>query len=330
MYCRMKSRCQILVNWLLVGLILLMAGCTQTPPVVKLGLIAPFEELYRSDGYATLYAVQLAIEQRNMAGGIGGRQVALVALNDDGQATEAARQAASLGVDDAVLAVIGPIQRAAALGAGEALAEQHLPWVSLASLSSEELAGGFALEAAPEQLRSLAAARSAVPVVIASQPFSVTTVTEVLWLGDAASGAANLLTLPAGMTFVGGPEVGSLVFTGRAGDAAEGVRWLSAGPELAALPASFVAAYQRLAGREPSPQAVLAYDAANLVLDALERATKDGSRRLSRPQVAQALAELGQQGWQGLSGPVQWQADACPTTQPCGVRRDPPIVVHHW
>lgn len=330
MYCRMKSRCRILVKWLLAGLILLLAGCQNTPPVVKIGLIAPFEELYRSDGYATLYAVQLAIEERNAAGGIAGRQVALVALNDDGQPAEAARQAASLGVDASVLAVIGPTQRAAALGAGEVLARQHLAWISLASLSGAELPGGFTLEAAPEQLRSAAAASRTVPVVVASQPVTLTAPTAVLWLGDAASGAASLQQLPAGVSFVGGPEIGSLVFAGRAGAAAQGVSWLSVGPDPAALPASFVTAYQRLAGRPPSPQAVLAYDAANLVLDALQRAAKDGSTRLSRPQIAQALAELGQQGWQGLSGPVSWQADACPTAQPCGLRRDPPIGVHHW
>jgi len=80
--------------------LLLAAGCAAgfrgTPPVVKLGLLAPFEELYRSDGYAVLPAVQLAISQRNAAGGVAGRQVALVALNDNGRPEEAQRHCTRL------------------------------------------------------------------------------------------------------------------------------------------------------------------------------------------------------------------------------------------
>jgi branched-chain amino acid transport system substrate-binding protein len=69
----------------------MLAACYgSTQPVVKIGLIAPFEELYRADGYAALHAVRLAVEQRNAAGGVAGRQVALVALNDNGRADEAA------------------------------------------------------------------------------------------------------------------------------------------------------------------------------------------------------------------------------------------------
>jgi branched-chain amino acid transport system substrate-binding protein len=120
----------------IVGSILLAIGCYgSTPPVVKLGLIAPFEERYRDDGYAALRAVRRAVQERNTAGGVAGRQVALVALNDNGRPDEARQRAASLAVDRDVLGLIGPLQDDTAAAAGPALAAQGLPWLPLASLT---------------------------------------------------------------------------------------------------------------------------------------------------------------------------------------------------
>ena len=68
-----------------LALAVVTASCSgSTQPIIKLGLIAPFEETYRDDGYAALHAVKLAVGERNAAGGVAGRQVALVALNDNG------------------------------------------------------------------------------------------------------------------------------------------------------------------------------------------------------------------------------------------------------
>ncbi len=296
----------------------LAVGCApgrgSTPPVVKLGLLAPFEELYRSDGYAVLPAVQLAISQRNAAGGVAGRQVALVALNDNGRPAEAQRQAANLAVDQDLLAVIGPLHSATAAAAGPALADAGLPWITLASLTPEQQPGGFALEAAPADLARrgaelLAADGVIQPLVLSGQAGPSDQIAAdpapagVIWLGDAAGGAALAGQLSPGILLVGGPELGSTVFQGRAGDAAAGVRWLSAGPQASSLPAEFVAAYQELAGAPPSPQAVLAYDAANLLLDAIALAGQAGAS-VNRAAVLQAVARLGDEGWQGLSGPV--------------------------
>jgi len=74
----------------IVGALLMAAGCYgSTPPVVKIGLLAPFEERYRDDGYSALQAVRSALHERNAAGGVAGYQVALVALNDNGRPEEA-------------------------------------------------------------------------------------------------------------------------------------------------------------------------------------------------------------------------------------------------
>lgn len=317
-------------------LLLLAGGCYgSTPPMVKLGLLAPFEELYRADGYAVLPAVQLAIDQRNAAGGVAGRRVTLVSLNDNGRPDEALRQAANLAVDEDVLGVIGPLHAATAAAAGPTLAEQGLPWLSLASLAAAQQPGGFSLEAQPDHLLAHAEALLhadgiADPLLVSGDAAfaDLPRASGVIWLGDAAGGARLARQLDPQALLVGGPELGSTVFAGRAGEASAGVRWLSAGPATDGLPADFVAAYQQVAGAPPSPQAVLAYDAANLLLDALELAGQERAP-LSRPAVLRALVELGAAGWQGLSGPVVWQEAIC-AAQPCWLRRDPPLVTHRW
>lgn len=318
-------------------LLLLAGGCYgSTPPMVKLGLLAPFEELYRADGYAVLPAVQLAIEQRNAAGGVAGRRVTLVSLNDNGRPDEALRQAANLAVDKEVLGVIGPLHAATAAAAGPALAEQGMPWLSLASLAAAQQPGGFSLEVQPDDLLAhaealLQADGIAEPLVISGDGAAASTLPRasgVIWLGDAAGGAQLARQLDPQTLLAGGPELGSTIFAGRAGEASTGVRWLSAGPVAETLPADFVAAYERLAGAPPSSQAVLAYDAANLLLDAMALAGQERAP-LSRPAVLRALVELGKAGWQGLSGPVVWQEARC-ATQPCWLRQDPPLVTHRW
>ena len=115
-----------------LGLAALAAACSaSTQPIVKLGLIAPFEELYRDDGYAALHAVKLAVGERNAAGGVAGRQVALVALNDNGRPDEAAMQAAKLGVDRDVLGVVGPLGEVTGAAAGPVLTSDGLAWLCL-------------------------------------------------------------------------------------------------------------------------------------------------------------------------------------------------------
>jgi len=87
--------------------ILAASGCRQIDPVVKIGLIAPFEGRHRDVGYDVLYSARLAVREINEAGGIGGTRVALVALDDSGSPEFAAATARSLIIDQDVVAVVG-------------------------------------------------------------------------------------------------------------------------------------------------------------------------------------------------------------------------------
>lgn len=85
-------------------------GCTfpgSTSPVIKIGLIAPFEGEQRSDGYQRLYGVKLALQEANLNGGVAGVNIELVALNDNAEEAETILQAQELVLDSKVVAVIG-------------------------------------------------------------------------------------------------------------------------------------------------------------------------------------------------------------------------------
>jgi hypothetical protein len=77
-------------------------------PTIKIGLSAPFEGRYRDVGYEALYAVRLAVRERNESGGIDGRYlIEFVALNDFCEAEEAVVQARKMAVDPDILGVVG-------------------------------------------------------------------------------------------------------------------------------------------------------------------------------------------------------------------------------
>jgi ABC-type branched-subunit amino acid transport system substrate-binding protein len=88
-----------------------LASCSfpgSVKPTVKIGLVAPFEGLYRELGYEALYAVRLAVRQRNEVGGVGGSHlIELVALNDFNESGEAVVQARKMAVDAGVLGMLG-------------------------------------------------------------------------------------------------------------------------------------------------------------------------------------------------------------------------------
>jgi hypothetical protein len=87
----------------LVGL--LLCGCTSIRPIVKIGLIAPFEGLYRQSGYAALAGMRQAMAECTPPG----VDVLPLALDDNGDPLAAKRAAQKLLVDPTVQAIVGPL-----------------------------------------------------------------------------------------------------------------------------------------------------------------------------------------------------------------------------
>ncbi len=86
---------------------LLLTACSSPPPVIKIGLVAPFEGRNRPIGYDVIYSARLAVREINEAGGVEGTFLALVALDDGGDVELAQATAQSLVLDPAVVAVMG-------------------------------------------------------------------------------------------------------------------------------------------------------------------------------------------------------------------------------
>jgi len=281
-----------------------------TQPVVKIGLIASFEGLGRPLGYEVLHGVKLAVRERNAAGGLAGYRLALVALNDNDDAAAAARQARKMDVDGDVLGVVGPFGRATVRAVAEPLAGAGLAWLVPASAPDEVIAAhsnAFRLfasdadlaEAAIEQAMSAESSGAAQQVAVGSagdfaaplraaaerqgcqpiepiEPMGEASEAKRVPLalgGNAEQVADELLSLAgtSGMV-VAGPEAGRAVVAQRAGEASEGLIWVSSVLPAAAdaLPQPFVSGYQALAGGLPGPNAILAYDATNVLLDAIK------------------------------------------------------------
>jgi len=126
-------RGQFLSVLLSVCLALILSACASTQPVIKIGLVAPFEGRYRAIGYEAIYAARLAIREINAHGGVNGYRIELVALDDRGEverATEAARQ---LIIDPQVVVVIGHYRPTTTAAALSAYCADSLPVVAIES-----------------------------------------------------------------------------------------------------------------------------------------------------------------------------------------------------
>lgn len=242
--------------FLLLSSFFLSSCIPVTRPVVKIGLVAPFEGRYRNLGYEVIYAVRLAVREANAAGGIAGHSVELTALDDSGDPEMAAEQARKLATDPQVVAVLGHWLDATTTAAAPEYERLSLPLL--------------------------------VPVASAALPDSAYR----LWISScllvADSGCFNTweeLSLS---------RAGPITLTSPIPLPADST-----------VPA-FDRRYRAISnGVEPRFAAVLAYDAARLLLDAIARdITVNGA-----PSRSGVQAQLAQSDYAGLSGLFTFDAD---------------------
>ncbi len=324
-------------------LTLSLSGCavTVTRPLLKIGLVAPFEGLKRPIGYQVLYAVKLAIHERNQAGGVGGYLVELVALNDNDDPLAAIQRAQEMIVDPDVMGVIGYFSSATAGAAADEYHQAGLALISPTASARVDYAEVFRLypdnhllgrEAAYYALTALGAQRLAVlrgddnlaaAFIAAAEEGGGNVVLDAEagpegWLTRAVEAAPDLIFFSGralegveaaqriretglSTVFMGGSEFSDPQFVQVGGEAVEGAYYVSAVPPWEEAQA-FVDGYQALAGRPPGPYAILAYDAANVLLEALARIEGLPDRQA----VVAALA--GTKDHRGLMGPIAFDA----------------------
>ena len=300
-------------------------GVERVPRVVKIGLAGSFEGLYRSSGYEALYAVKLAVAEWNSRGGVAGRPVELVALDDSGSAGQSQRQPFELAADLDILGAVGHSQADTTDAALSEYARLGLPLVSPSAWTRNPdsewvfFAGGAYLQEAVAALRGAGLEFGAHIAVVGGgeewlrlsswaatvlRPGDVVpaNAAAVVLAGSADRAAewARAIGSAPNRPFVGGSDLGGAVFAALAGEKAAGV-WIGR-TAVRAGPSEwepFRQAYASAAGAEPGMLAPVAYDATNVLLAAMERAAKAGD--LSRAGVARALRQT---DWQGLTGHI--------------------------
>jgi branched-chain amino acid transport system substrate-binding protein len=256
--------------WLASLLVLLSAStsCTDPQPIAKIGLLAPFEGLYRRTGYSALSAMRQAISES------GGSFLPL-ALDDSADPARAQRSAEKLLVDPQLQAVVGPLTPALADASAAVLQDPRILWVTpyavdpelgfVDPLDSEQWAGalaralGTAVRRQGVQTLYLAGERRGWPdwgeaewraatglptLFWESQTVSPTAWTPreaIFWLGDAAEAATFVNRLPADRTgprFWLGPAGGDPVLAERLATS-QPLYWLTwvdrRSPDVAAL-----------------------------------------------------------------------------------------------
>jgi branched-chain amino acid transport system substrate-binding protein len=318
--------------WMWV-LCLLLCGCTlvkRTKPVIKIGLVAPFEGRYRALGYEVLYAAKWAVQQCNEAGGVAGYMVELVALNDDNDPEASAFQARKFAVDADVMGVVGPFSEAA-LGAAAPVYDQlGVPVISPAlcalrdrddslfclaadsSTTAQALLAAMPRDAHPVLLRARAGPLGeALGLSISWTINAPWEEKELVWRldrsrmrppdlylydGDVLS-AVSLVTemreIGVDAPFWGGPSLARTQLPQIAGKAVENVCYAITAPTWADLSSdsAFVSGYRGLAGNDPGPWAALTYDGAELLLGALEKEIVDSGGKPSREGVQRQLGQ---------------------------------------
>jgi len=327
--------------------VLCLAGLTacalpgSTQPVVKIGLVAPFEGWYRPRGYDALSAVRLAIEEASYPSGVAGYQVELVALDDHLDLYWTAQRARELVADPAVVGVVGCLSPPTVEAAHHIYGEAGLALITPAAVEAPG-DGVFVLSPGPDVLARAAIghiqAQGADRIALLydaageswarsargeSEDVALVLLDNARWLRaleetdarwvicpvDARVGAEVLQqarSVGLRASFVGGPEWATDAFGELAGDLASGA-WLVTGtPQGKDLRGSkdFLVTYRARGGHEPGADALLAYDATRVLLAAL-RETIEREGHPTRQGVKHALSEV---SLSGVTGPIAFDS----------------------
>lgn len=290
-------------------------GPVGAPPTIKIGLVAPFEGLHRPLGYEALFAVKLALQERNQSGGVNNYRVELVALNDFDEPAEARVQARALLADPDVLGVVGHLSSETTLAAMPIYREAGLavsvPWTTVTVASGGSRDGVVSVAASysdtSARLNTVAEAMGLhrLEKLADNNVKSVRPNTQALWLDTDGLAAGEIILalnrLNSSLPLLGQVDVGSPQVVQMAGAAANGLIYVSPGPDPTGVAGaeSFVEAYRTLAGFTPGPRAVLAYDATQVLLDAINQAMLRNNYQPTRSEVSAIINNIQRRGISG-------------------------------
>lgn len=319
------------LRWLgLVGLFLLLiwtsSACSVTPapPILKIGLVAPFEGRYRYIGYDAIYAARLAVREINAAGGISGHRLVLVSYDDRNDPASARDAARNLGIDPDVIAVIGHYRQQTTTAARLTYIEYGMPLLAMGAWFTNTHASVYQLAPPVDRLTdamvtaALSDEEDACGVIWGDDVLahSLSSASGMRLCHSDEDNPAFVLSSEsphvaavhfteqrtAGWTgkLVGGPELGASDFVDVAGaSAVKGQRFLTPYPFPEDLPDTqdWRQAYKSLGPHvpQPGPYALPTYEAVNLLAEALA-ADIAAHTEPSRDGLRTALREVSRQG----------------------------------
>jgi hypothetical protein len=184
---------------LIVVVLILLPACASIRPVVKIGLLAPFEGLYRRTGYTALEALRAAIAEQAPAA----VDVLPLALDDANDPTRARRAAQKLRSDAGVRAVVGPLSLATQASVAPMLRNSGLFWVLPDAIDPT---GGFAPPDAPP----LGATALVMTVAEAASKQGSTRLVIAGWLPTLAAFTQALLPAAASLPVVVSDDVNTV------------------------------------------------------------------------------------------------------------------------
>lgn len=98
--------------------------------VIKIGVDLELSQAVAQYGQKELEGIRLAIDEINKKGGIGGKKIELVVIDNKSDKTEAQNVATKLAVRENVLAILGPATSGATKSAAVAATKHKVPIIS--------------------------------------------------------------------------------------------------------------------------------------------------------------------------------------------------------
>jgi branched-chain amino acid transport system substrate-binding protein len=106
------------------------SGSGASGGTIVIGHFASMSGAQATFGISTDNAIKLAIKERNAKGGVKGRKIELVTIDDAGKQTEAATAVTRLINDHHVVAVLGEVASSLSLAGGPIAQKAHIPMIS--------------------------------------------------------------------------------------------------------------------------------------------------------------------------------------------------------
>ena len=120
---------RLLSAGLLASALLIGSNLCAGADTIKIGVFGPFTGDAAATGAAEKEAVELAVKEKNAAGGVRGKQIEVIFADDAGKPEEAVNVAKRLTARDNVSIMIGSISSPASLAASQVAAQSETPQI---------------------------------------------------------------------------------------------------------------------------------------------------------------------------------------------------------